>query len=182
MLPPPPPPISRSWRRPCLKGQVLRLDASKSLKMPCLRPRTAIFFDLWKMGQGHNIVFSSSEISRKISNFCANTFFFFEEHLRVVSLVLGLKGVYPRKVGPWPRIFFVSLGLGLESVSSIPGPPRGGAGGTITSGPMGFRKAVGPWAWEGLIEMTLRNQHVRPKDHSFFEITKFRPEKSLKFR
>ena len=30
--------------------------------------------------------------------------------------------------------------------------------------------------------MTLRNQHVRPKDHSFFEITKFRPEKPLKFR
>ena len=28
--------------------------------------------------------------------------------------VLGLERVCPRKVGPWPRIFFRVLGLGLE--------------------------------------------------------------------
>ena len=43
---------------------------------------------------------------------------------------------------------------------------RGGAGGTMTlgpmdfRGPMGFRKAVG---FNGPIEMTLRNQHVKPE-------------------
>ena len=28
--------------------------------------------------------------------------------------VIGLERVCPRKVGPWPRIFFWILGLGLE--------------------------------------------------------------------
>ena len=34
----------------------------------------------------------------------------------------------------------------------------------MTTGPMGFRKAVG---FRGPIEMTLRNQHVRPEDLFF---------------
>ena len=42
---------------------------------------------------------------------------------------------------------------------------RGGQGGTMTAGPMDFRKAVG---FSGPIEMTLRNQHVRPEDLFFF--------------
>ena len=35
----------------------------------------------------------------------------------------------------------------------------------MTAGPMDFRKAVG---FRGPIEMTLRNQHVRPEDNFFF--------------
>ena len=55
------------------------------------------------------------------------------------------------------------------------GPPRGGQEGTMTPGYMDYRgpwasgrpmasagPAEGPWAREGLIEMTVRNQHVRP--------------------
>ena len=57
--------------------------------------------------------------------------FFFGEHLRLCpwslalasSLpVLGLESVCPQKgcPWPWPRIFFVSLGLALSLVSSTP--------------------------------------------------------------
>ena len=34
--------------------------------------------------------------------------------------VFGLEGVSPRKVGPWPRIFFESLALASKVVSSTP--------------------------------------------------------------
>ena len=34
--------------------------------------------------------------------------------------VLGLKRICPRKVGPWPRIFFESLNLASKVVSSTP--------------------------------------------------------------
>ena len=56
-------------------------------------------------------------------------FFFFGEHLPLVSLalassipVLGLESVCPRKgcPWPWPRIFFVSLALASSLVSSTP--------------------------------------------------------------
>ena len=49
----------------------------------------------------------------RLKNFCEDLFFFFGEHLRFVSLVLGLglESVCPRSPWPWPRIFFVSLAL-----------------------------------------------------------------------
>ena len=46
------------------------------------------------------------------------------------------------------------------------GPPRGGQGGTMTPGPMDLRGLM-----MGPIEMTLRNQHVKPEDLFFLEIT-----------
>ena len=58
------------------------------------------------------------------------------------------------------------------------GPPRGGAGGTMTPWPMGFRGPMGfvgfrepsrgPMCWKGPIEMTLRHQHLQPEDLFFF--------------
>ena len=45
-----------------------------------------------------------------------------------------------------------------------PRATESGAGGTMTTGPMGLRKAVG---FRGPIEMTLKNQHVRPEDLFF---------------
>ena len=46
--------------------------------------------------------------------------------------------------------------------ASIPRAAERGAGGTMTPGPMDFR---GPMGFrKGPIKMTLRNQHVKPKD------------------
>ena len=56
----------------------LGLEASKSSKMPCPRPRTALFFDWLKMGQGHDLFCSSSEISRKNCDFLREDLFFSE--------------------------------------------------------------------------------------------------------
>ena len=39
------------------EGQVLGLEADKSSKMPCSRPGRTLFFDLLKMGQGHDFFF-----------------------------------------------------------------------------------------------------------------------------
>ena len=118
-----------------LEGQVLGLEDCKSSKMPCPRPRTALFFDLLKMGQGHghflSLSWSTPETSWKFMKiffledariFAENLQFFkrrisfLETICKIVSLssripVFGLERVCPREVGPWPRIFFV---FGLE--------------------------------------------------------------------
>ena len=64
-----------------LESQVLGLslgvEAKKFSKMPCSRPRTALFFNLLKMGQDHDL-FSSSEISLKICDFLRKDCFFGE--------------------------------------------------------------------------------------------------------
>ena len=61
-------------------------------------------------------------------------------------------------------------------------PPRRGAGGTMTPGPMDFRGPItgpvgfrgpsrGPIGFRGPIKMTLRNQYVKNRRPFFFEIT-----------
>ena len=86
--------------------------------MPC--PRTALFFDLLKMGKGRDFFFLRQKFtetmrffarrpffSKSVQNFAKNlcfflredlSFFFFEKHLRVAALVLGLEHYCP-----WPR-------------------------------------------------------------------------------
>ena len=110
-----------------LKGQVLGVEASKFSKMPCPQPRIALFFDLLKMGLGHDLC-SLSEISRKICdfmreeplfcfcfrrtpeilrkicNFCKKNCFV-GEHLRFVSLASSIPVLGLKRVGPRPRIF-----------------------------------------------------------------------------
>ena len=107
-----------------LECQVFGLEASKSSKMSCLRPRTALLFDLLKTGQGHDHFFSLSwstpetsrviyenlflflenaGISRKICDIFARRPLFFWRTL--ARCVFGLDRVCPQKVGPWPRIF-----------------------------------------------------------------------------
>ena len=125
--------------------EVLGLKAYKSSKMPCLWPRTALFVDLLKMGRGHYHFFSSwstPETSRvvyedlffsfgerlnfdeNVRYFCAKTFFLEGRALALCFLgpwplaFPGLDRVCPRKVGPWPRINFVSLASSL--VFAIP--------------------------------------------------------------
>ena len=114
--------------------EVLGLELCKSSKMPCLRLEDSTIFwlverrsraMLFRLGTRQRICekkFLTLEVCRKIANFWAKTFLFFEiacflrklcknieraplfyffwEHFRVVSLVLGLKRVCPRKVCP----------------------------------------------------------------------------------
>ena len=54
----------------------LGLEASKSSKMPCPRPRTALFFDWLKMGQGHDLFVLRLKFLGKIAIFCVKIFFF----------------------------------------------------------------------------------------------------------
>ena len=57
--------------------------------------------------------------AKNLKFFCAKTYLF-GEHLHVVFLVLGLEIVCRQEVGPWPRIFFVSLAFYSSLVSSTP--------------------------------------------------------------
>ena len=68
--------------------------------------------------------------------------------------------------------------LSLKSACSHSGPPRGGAGGTMTPGPMGIRKAVG---FSEPIEMTLRNQNMRLEELFFFGYHQISTGKTVKF-
>ena len=88
----------------------------------------------------------------RLKNFCEDLFFF-GEHLRLCpwSLalassipVLGLESVCPRKDCPWPRIFFVSLVLGLEH--SCPWP-RECLSSERLSLASDFFCVLGPWPW-----------------------------------
>ena len=118
----------------------LSLEVYKSSKMPCPRQRTALFlicqkwlkmtFFVFVWNFTKNLRFSARrsffwrtpKIPQKICNFFQRRPFFFEEHLRIVSLVLGLGFDHSC---PWPReglssesrslaSFFCVLGLGLE--------------------------------------------------------------------
>ena len=128
-----------------LKGQVVGrgLETCKSSKMPCLRlSKTALFFDLLKMGQGHNRFCFSSWNTPETTRNAYETLFLenariFAKNLRFVCAktflvntcalcpwslsfpVRGLDGVCPRKVGPWPWPRFFLL-LALSLVSSTP--------------------------------------------------------------
>ena len=95
-----------------LEGKVigLGLQAYKSSKMPCLRSRTALFFDLQKVGQSHYLFFSSFWRTRqRPRGKFMKTFLFWK------TLALCV-------VGPWPRAFLSLasrgsvLGLGLFCV------------------------------------------------------------------
>ena len=105
--------------------EVLGLEASSPRKLACLGSRTAPIFELLKFCEALENFFGKRffvEIAGKI--FVKTFFFFFWRALALVSLVLGLESVCPRKgcPWPWPRIFFVSLALDLASslVSSTP--------------------------------------------------------------
>ena len=107
--------------------------------MPCPRPKTAVFFDSLNMDQDHDFFFLRLKFHGKFAIFCAKTFFLiFGERLKFRRTffflestcalcpwslastipVLGLERVCSRKVGPWPRNFFVSFASSL--VSSTP--------------------------------------------------------------
>ena len=99
----------------------------KFSKMPCPRLEDSTIFDLLKMGQGHDLFFRLGTRQKPCGKILKT--FFFGEHLRVVSLVLGL-GL--ELFFPWPREslsskgrflasnFFVSLALASSLVSSTP--------------------------------------------------------------
>ena len=120
-----------------VKSSDLASQPASPSKCPVLGSRTALFFELLKMGQGHDqfcfVLGNARELAKKILKaflpreawiFGPKTFFFFfGDHFRVVSLVLslGLECSYP-----WPREgvlgrtvldlgFFCVLGLGLDS-------------------------------------------------------------------
>ena len=126
-------PRERPWPRGRPRGHILKSLALaskvKSLALvsrpqvlknwPVLGLRTALFFELLKFCEALEKIFGKRfflEIARKI--FAKTFFFFFWRALALVSLVLGLESVCPRKGCPWPRIFFVSLASSL--VSSTP--------------------------------------------------------------
>ena len=94
-----------------LKGQFLGLDleACKSSKMPCPRSRTALFFDLSKMDQDHNLCFFALKNAKdlaenlwrlffgerllfrgKFATFLREDLFFGGQHLRIVSLAQSI--------------------------------------------------------------------------------------------
>ena len=103
------PPNQKSWLRLCSRThfEVLGLDlkAYRSSKMPCPQERTALFFDLLKMGQGHDLFFLRLKLRRKFEIFLRKDLFFWRTLARCV---LGL--------WPWPRAF-----LSLASRESILG-------------------------------------------------------------
>ena len=121
--------------------EVLGFEAYKFSKMPCARPRITLFFDLLKMGCGYDLFFffarniaenlrffarrlflkNASKFAENLRFFAQRLFFSLESTFAWCSwslassiLVLGLEKVCPRKVGPWPQIFFVSLALSFE--------------------------------------------------------------------
>ena len=110
--------------------KVLASKPASRRKYPGLGSRTALFFDLLKMGQGHDqfcfVLKNAGKLAKKIlktffsmenacifrKNFGAKAFFF-EDHFCVVFLaltssipVLGLKRVCPGEGCHWPRIFW----------------------------------------------------------------------------
>ena len=95
----------------------LGFEAYKSSKIPCPRPKTALFFDLLKMAKVMTF-FLCLKFHGKFTIFCAKTFFL-GDHFHIASLdlassipVLDLERVCPWKVGPLPRFrFFFVLGL-----------------------------------------------------------------------
>ena len=127
-----------------LEGRVLGLglEDCKSSKMPVLGSRTALFFDLLKMGQGHDqfcfvlknareltkkflktfVFLENARIFQKICKFYMrkDLFLFFGDHFFVRSLVLGLGLEHSC---PWPREGVFSqdlfLALAVDFVSVI---------------------------------------------------------------
>ena len=111
-----------------LEGQVLGLglglEASSPQKLACPRLEDSTIFWIVKiLWSAWKIVWKTFYSGDRLKNFCEDLFFFFGEHLRFVSLVLGLEHSCP-----WPRErlsserlslalasdFFCVLGLGLE--------------------------------------------------------------------
>ena len=99
--------------------EVLGLKAYKSLKMPCPRLSTALFFELLKTGQGHNLFFYAWNFAESLRFFARRRLFFRKTSARCVLgpwpqafLSLASRGsVLESRFLPWPRIFFVSLTL-----------------------------------------------------------------------
>ena len=84
--------------------------------------RTALVFELLKFCEALENFFGKRFFcGDRLKNFCKDLFFFLRA-LALVSLVLGLESVCPRKgcPWPWPRIYFVSLALASSLVSSTP--------------------------------------------------------------
>ena len=110
-----------------LEGQVLGLglEASSPRKLACPRLEdSSIFWKVKILWSGWKIFWKTFCSGDRLKNFCEDLFFFFGEHLRFVSLVLGLGLEHSC---PWPREclsserlslalasdFFCVLGLGL---------------------------------------------------------------------
>ena len=96
-----------------LQGHNLKSLASKPASP---RPRTALFFDLLKMGQGHDLFCLRLKFHEKFAIFCSNTFF-----LRTFPrCVLGIEHSCPwsreglsSEIPSLASDFFVSLALSL---------------------------------------------------------------------
>ena len=105
-----------------LEGQVLGLglEASSSRKLACPRLEDiTIFWNVKILWSAWKIFWKTFFSGDRLKNFCEDLFFFFffGEHLRFVSLVLGLEHSCP-----WPRECLSSERLSLASslVSSTP--------------------------------------------------------------
>ena len=105
--------------------EVLGLEGQVLENWPVLGSRTALFFESLKFCGALEKFFGKRFFVEIAGKIFVKTSFFFGEHLRLCpwSLassipVLGLESACPRKGCPWPWIFFVSLALASNLVSS----------------------------------------------------------------
>ena len=109
-----------------LEGQVLGLGLESS-KIGLSSARGQHYFlNCWNIAERLKNFLENVFLWRSLEKFLWRPFFFFFwRALALVSLVLGLESVCPRKgcPWPWPRIFFVSLALASSLVSSTPPLP-----------------------------------------------------------
>ena len=104
---------------------VLAWKPASPRKCPIFGSRTALFFDLLKICQGHEHCWSTPENLRIFErrsffygdrpNFAENLRlfeprpFFYESSSALCPWSFGIERVCPRKVCPWPRIFLCAL-------------------------------------------------------------------------
>ena len=106
-----------SPRRQILKSLALASRPQVLENWPVLGSRTALFFGMLKFcGALEKFLGKRFFSGDRLKNFCEDLFFFFGEHLRFVSLVLGLGLEHSC---PWPRECLSSERLSLALASDF---------------------------------------------------------------